>query len=238
MKYLHIIMRTLIFLFATSIVASSLTTASENNLAQLKVIEMAEEFVTAQLEITKNQNSELTVKAMPLDPRIKIPDCPVPYEITTKNSILGMTNVTVKASCPTKDWFLYFVIRVKEMQPVVVATSSFSPGTILTKDNTQLEMRDKKLLRVSTFEDKESVLGARIKRRIRPGQPIQPNQLCFVCKGDSITITASSSALTLKTSGIAQQDGNIGDTIRVRNNSSKKVITALVTDLKKVSVNI
>jgi flagella basal body P-ring formation protein FlgA len=60
--------------------------------------------------------------------------------------------------------------------------------------------------------------------------------LCYVCKGDSIVINASIGGLSIKTNGVAQQDGNLGDTIMVRNSHSKKVIDAKVTKSSEVSV--
>jgi flagella basal body P-ring formation protein FlgA len=62
--------------------------------------------------------------------------------------------------------------------------------------------------------------------------------LCFVCKGDKVTIMAVSVGLSLKVSGIAQQDGNLGDTIRVQNASSKKIVSATVSSTREVSIQI
>jgi flagella basal body P-ring formation protein FlgA len=130
------------------------------------------------------------------------------------------------------------MVKTKQMQNVVVVNGVISPGTILSQDNLRVAKVEKQRLRSSTFADIESVLGARMKRRIRDGQPISPNQLCYICKGDSIVITADIGGLYVKTSGIAQQDGNIGDTILVRNSQSKKIIDAVVKSANLVAVNI
>ena len=94
------------------------------------------------------------------------------------------------------------------------------------------------LLRRTTFSTLDDVLGARIKRRVRPGQPITPNNLCFVCKGDTIVINASNPMMQVKATGVAMQDGNIGDTISVTNSRSKKQINARVASTSEVVVNI
>ena len=78
----------------------------------------------------------------------------------------------------------------------------------------------------------------RLKYRVREGQPVQSNMLCFVCKGDRITISARAAGMAVKTSGIAQQDGVIGDTIRVENSNSRKTVVAEVASTQEVVVNL
>ena len=124
------------------------------------------------------------------------------------------------------------------MQPVVVISNAVSPGTILNSGNIKLVDMNRALLRRTTFSSVEEVLGARIKRRVRPGQPITPNNLCFVCKGDTIIINASNAVMQVKATGVAMQDGNIGDTINVTNSRSKKQINARVASINEVIVGI
>ena len=44
--------------------------------------------------------------------------------------------------------------------------------------------------------------------------------------------------MAVKTSGIAQQDGVIGDTIRVENSNSRKTVVAEVASTQEVVVNL
>lgn len=225
-----------IAIYITLFSPTFVTAATENNLAQLQLIEAAENYVIQQLD-TSNSTS-LSVKAMALDPRIEVPDCPAPLKINASEEALQQSNITVKASCEETSWYLYLMINAEQMQQVATISAAVSPGTMLTRSNVELVEVNKKLLRSSTYADIESVLGARIKRRVQPGRPITPNQLCFVCKGDNIVISADAAGLSIKTTGVAEQDGNIGDTIRVRNISSNKIIGARVVSTKKVTVRI
>jgi flagella basal body P-ring formation protein FlgA len=173
-----------------------------------------------------------------MDARIVVPSCEQPYQISVNDEALRQSNITVKASCQSMNWYVYLVVKVTEMESVVVFSSAVSPGTVLTEHNLEIIELDKKRLRGTTFSDIESVIGARIKRRSRSGQPVVPNQLCFVCKGDTILITANSKGLTIKANGVAQQDGNLGDTITVKNSRSKKMIHAEVVSTNQVSIRI
>lgn len=195
----------------------------------------AEHYVSQQLD---NGQNNIKVQATRLDPRIKVPVCPLALKFSAKEDTLKQSVVAVKAQCPATNWYLYLTVKVSRTQPVVVLSSLVSPGTLLTERNTEVVSMDMNKLRSTTFTQIEDVLGARVKRRLRPGQPIVPNQLCYVCKGDNIVISASSSGLEIKTAGIAQQDGNIGDTIRVKNTHSQKTLSARVADVGIVNVSI
>ncbi len=62
--------------------------------------------------------------------------------------------------------------------------------------------------------------------------------LCFVCKGDRVTIAAVSGGLSIKVYGIAEEDGVLGDTIQVRNISSDRMVYAKIASTSEVQVAI
>ena len=229
-----------IFLILFACLATALpnfvTASNENNLVHKQVIDAAEKFVYDKLG--GDQGGELQVKASPIDSRITIPECAQPFVFSASNDTLRQSNVTVKASCPSNNWYLYLMIKTTQTQAVVVLNNAVSQGTIITASNIKIVEMDKKRIRGTTFSDAAAVIGAKIKRRIQPGQPLTPKLLCFVCKGDNIVITANLDGLSIKTSGIAQQDGNVGETIVVQNRHSQKMLNARVVDSSSVVVRI
>lgn len=235
MKNIPEMMKILKYSMLLVICSVHLSAKSQENSAHHVAIETAESFVKQNL--TSVPGSTTTIKANDIDPRINVPVCPLPLEAST-NTSFEQSNITVKVSCPSNDWFLYLGVKVNEVQPVVVPNTALSPGSILTKDNLQVVNVNKNKLRGTTYTSVEDLVGARIKRRSRPGNPISPSMLCFVCKGDSIVIVAEISGMIIKTSGVAEQDGNIGDTILVKNKRSKKRIGAQVVSIKAVKVHI
>lgn len=221
-----------VFLLAIS---SPLHSTAQQMSAHHAVTEAAEQYVRD--NISPEIGSTLTIEAKEIDQRVKVPHCPLPLE-TTNTGSFNQSNVTVKVNCPSNDWFIYLVVRVKEMQPVVVPHTALSPGSILTTSNLKILNVEKSRLRGTTFRRIEDLVGARLKRRSRPDHPISPNMLCFVCKGDPVTIMAEVGGMTIKASGTALQDGNIGDTILVRNKRSKKRVDAKVISVNTVKVRI
>ena len=151
---------------------------------------------------------------------------------------LNQSYVSVRVSCTNNDWYLFTSAQVTRTKEIVVTSGAVSPGTVLSASNLTLASVDIKRLRYSAFTDVDALIGARMKRRNVDGQAVQSNMLCFVCKGDRITIRASLGGMAVKTSGIAQQDGVIGDTIKVLNASSQKPVIAEVASAQEVVVHL
>ncbi|WP_158967678.1 flagellar basal body P-ring formation chaperone FlgA [Paraglaciecola sp. L3A3] len=224
------------FIINILIMTNVIAAESENNLAKVALINQAQSYLLSRLH--SNTNNKITVEAMPIDDRIHIPMCPSGLTFTVNEDGLNQSNISVKAQCIKNGWYMFLVIKAIEIQPVVVLSSAISPGTLLTENNVHVINMDKKRLRSTTFADINEVIGARMKRRAIAGRPIEPSNLCYVCKGDSVTISANTSAMQVKTTGIALEDGNMGDTISVRNSRSNKRIKAVVADTGQVEINI
>lgn len=236
MKNLANFKKTLKISLLGTFIATNIAAAQEKHLMHELVKEVAETYVYQHADFDDFNDVTIAVRAP--DARIKIPACPVDLIASASKQSLKQSNVTVKVLCPSNNWFHYLSAKVTELQDVVIVNDTVSPGTLLTQHNISVVQMDKKRLRGGTFADVDSVVGARLKRRTRDGSPITSRMLCFVCKGDPVVITAKLSGLEIKTAGVAQQDGNVGDTIVVKNRKSKKLIDARVTTVKEVEVHI
>lgn len=238
MKNLPSILRRLKFLPVSLLLSGPWTAVVGAPPAHELVAQTAIQYVAESRQLETENNEHLQIEMSPLDERIQIPRCDAPLSAEADSNALRQSNVAVKVYCPDSSWFLYVMVRVREMQDVVVATSAVSPGTLLDSSNLEVMRLEKNQLRSTTFSTLEEVIGARSKRRLRPGQAIEPGVLCIVCKGDSIVIHANLGGLHIKASGIAQQDGNLGETILVKNQSSNKIIDARVVSPSQVKVGI
>ena len=220
----------------TTCMYTSITAADENNLTKQQLISQAEQFVLGKLN--PNRNKTIDVVAMPIDKRVQVPACSSALTFSSSSEALSQSSVTVKAQCSNSNWYMFMVVKATETQPVVVISSAVSPGTLLTAANIHVVNMNKKRLRSSTFSDIKDVIGARIKRRVSAGRPVDPNNLCYVCKGDSVTISAGTSNMRVKTSGVALEDGSMGETIQVKNRRSNKKIYARVASTGQVEISI
>lgn len=221
-----------------TLAAGSSCLAQEQSTVHERIRMVAEDFVKTRISAGDDQNISTEVKAAAVDQRIRIAPCETPFEASASDNSLTQRNVTVRVSCPSSNWFLYVMVNVQQMQKVVVAKQAVSPGELLSENQLEVVNLDVNQLRGSTYSTIGSLAGARSKRRLRAGQPIEPSLLCYVCKGDSVVITANVSGLQIKASGVAEQDGNIGDTIRIENTASRRQIDATVISASEVAVGI
>ncbi|WP_105190550.1 flagellar basal body P-ring formation chaperone FlgA [Pseudoalteromonas sp. T1lg48] len=198
---------------------------------------LAEQHIIALAQIKPQQ--ELQVQAIELDARIASRSCAQPPELSTASEPPFNRQVTVQLKCPEPAlWTQYVHVRIDKLSPIVVANSHIARGQIIAATDVSTELRPQHFVRARYVESPDVVIGSRSKRTIRQGLPINLNQLCMVCKGDSVTIVAKVNGLTIKTSGEALEDGGLGENIRVRNRKSGRLISAQVTAVETVAVNI
>ncbi len=183
-------------------------------------------------------DTQVHIEVVSIDNRIAIPQCNEGFDYYADDDSLSQSYISVRVSCRNNDWYLFSSAQVSRTRQIVVTAGMVSPGTVLTSENLQLADIDVKRLRHTAYSDLQQLVGARMKRRVREGSPVQANMLCFVCKGDRITITAQTAGMQVKTAGIAQQDGVVGDTIKVVNASSQKSVIAEVASAQTVVVNL
>ncbi|WP_334063219.1 flagellar basal body P-ring formation chaperone FlgA [Alteromonas genovensis] len=197
----------------------------------------AKDYLVSQLA-DNTADTNIDVDIVKIDDRINIPECPEGYQYHTSEEALRQSYISVRVSCQNNDWYLFTSGQVSRTKDIVVTYGAVSPGTVLTSSNLKMASVDIKRLRYTTFTNIETLVGARMKRRATNGQAIQANMLCFVCKGDRITISAEVGKMKVKTAGIAQQDGVVGDNIQVLNASSKKTVIARVASVEKVVIQL
>ena len=77
----------------------------------------------------------------------------------------------------------------------------------------------------------ESLLGMRTRRSLAPGTLLRPQYLerpPLVERGDAVTLRIQRGGLRIEARGKAKDRGNAGDSVRVVNTDSKKIVTGRV----------
>jgi len=199
--------------------------------------EMAVSYVAKQINNTDTSKTQLS--ALPLDSRIPDRICISPLQLTSASEPPFNRQVTIQAKCEDEQsWAQYVHVRVVEMTPVVVANANLARGEVITKSHLSIQMKPSHFVRVQYLDDPTMLVGSRSKRNIRSGMPVLLNQICMVCKGDSVNIYANLRGLRIKTSGIALEDGTLGEQVQIKNKKSGKILNARVDGVESVQVNI
>lgn len=121
---------------------------------------------------------------------------------------------------------------------VVVARQPLRRGRTISANDVELIARDISRERDPLFELDE-VVGNRVARGVRAGQVLERKSIEFpplVKKGAFVRIVAKRGAMLLTAIGIAREDGQLNQVIRVQNSSSQKQIRARVVAPDRVEV--
>lgn len=120
--------------------------------------------------------------------------------------------------------------KVEVQAPVVVASRRLARGSLLSQDSLTLENQTLASFD-DVFFDPRALIGMKLTRNLNAGQPVIERVIerpAIVTKGGFVRILARRGAMQLTATGIASEDGHLGETIRVRNSASEKEILARV----------
>lgn len=184
-------------------------------------------------------DDKLEVNAASIDTRLPLTEClgQLTADIRGGGEVKRNTHVFLQCH-ESPGWEIFVPVRVKILKPVVTASDPITRNTLLQAQHLSVEYQDEVLLRGDVFNNPAELLGSRTKRDLRAGQPILSSQLCVVCKGDRVSILAQTGGLTIKTDGMAKEDGSFNDTIRVSNANSGREISTQVVAAGQVKVKL
>ncbi|MEI4937707.1 flagellar basal body P-ring formation chaperone FlgA [Aeromonas caviae] len=197
--------------------------------------EQAQAFVLDQLDIPLDAQAD--VKAGTIDERLPLTRCEDALTISLPARMEIRRNTTVYLKCEgDKSWDLYLPVRVSIQKPYVTVAVPVAKGDILSEPMLTLAYQDQTLIRGDYITDPTALIGVRSKRELKPGQPIRLTQVCVVCKGDQVTLSAENSSMQIKTMARALQDGSFGDMIRLVNTRSGRTVQGQVSAVGSVIV--
>lgn len=215
---------------------SSYTLSTHEKKTELKLL--AEEALRQILP--PSINSKHQVQAHAIDPRKAVPDCLSGFKASLPKNYQVQASNLVRIQCHDQDmakpWQIKVRIRYQELFPVVVAQSNLNKAMPLRAQNLSLKYLPKAQLKLNHYTQIEDLIGVRTTRRVLKSQQITNRSICFVCKGDNVSIMASTQNFHLKTLGKALKSGNLNEQITVVNTRSSKKIHATVTDIGLVKV--
>lgn len=129
-------------------------------------------------------------------------------------------------------------VTIKASAQVVVVTEGMRRGARISMSDLVLQQRDISTL-AEPFLAVDQLLGKKVKQSVRQGEALQRHQVEFpplIKRGKRVTIQIHRRGLLLSASGEARQNGELGETIRVRNNRSQREILCRVLSPDLVSV--
>jgi flagella basal body P-ring formation protein FlgA len=98
----------------------------------------------------------------------------------------------------------------------------------------------KAAMMITSFSSPAQLTGAVTRKTVNASVQIETGdvrQESFIRAGSAVTMVARSNGLGVEVKGIAMQRGGLGDIIRVKNLSSKKILKARIIGEDRVEIN-
>lgn len=187
-------------------------------------------------------NGEIVAELLQKDFSMILKPCNIPLDYTMPEHAFLGNRITVKVSCPSDNpWSVYVPLNIKVYQSVVTTNRPMSKDEIITPDAVSIKNIDITNLNQGFFSDPMLVIGNVMRCSTKAGNILTPQSITkqkLVKRGDRVNISLEDPELIVYMQGESLADGGIGDNIKVRNISSKRIVEATVVAPGKVQVHI
>lgn len=192
-------------------------------------------------DFSRNLNGEgAEIKVGRLDPRLRLRKCDQELETFLPNGGRTTGNTTVGVRCPgTKPWSLYVPVTVNIYENVVVTGKALPRNTLLERSQLKLAKRNLAKLPQGYFVDPERLVGMKLKRNLSAGLPLTPTMVkaqTAVKRGQRVILVSRSRGVSVRMQGKAMDNGAMGELVRVRNLSSKRIVEGTITKAGEVLI--
>ncbi len=226
--------------FIASFLANSVIAQTQDNQYEsLITITNAVKTELEDLYTASTSYSEIKVEVKNLDSRLRLLRCNDPWHVKIPSDLSG-GRISVSVECQTnQNWQVFVTANVKLMMKVIVANHSLQRGEILMENDVKESLMDLSSLRQGYLINKQNAVGYELKRNISLGDPLRQQILAMpmvISRGEIVSISAVSAAISVEASGTALANGRIGEHIRVKNNRSGRIVQAKVTGAGQVEI--
>lgn len=225
-------------LFVALLTVAPLIPLQANSFQSHKSITHAvQEFIVQQ----KVPLNNLQVTLTSLNDKLVLPKCGKTLQVTMApgTKLMGNTSLTIRCSSPQK-WKIHVAAHIDGQVSALIARHPIPRGMVIRNDDLEFVSRRYSQLNHGYYVSAKLLTNMEAKRNIRAGQIMTPNLIKaqkLVLRGEHITIIAQNGGINLRVKGKALMDGQIGQTIKVRNLNSKKLIYARVISAGMVRVH-
>jgi flagella basal body P-ring formation protein FlgA len=177
--------------------------------------------------------SRIEIAPGSLDLRLQLAECGQPLRALIGGNAQVSSRMTVPVQCPQDGgWTVRVPLQVKVWRTVLVASRPLLRGDGVGAADVHGEERDITRLGYGYVENLDQVAGRSLARAVARGSVLSPGALGgrrMVRAGDHVQMVARLDGIEVRADGIALGSGDNGARLRVRNESSGKVVDGMVS---------
>ena len=202
----------------------------------------AAEIRSAIEEYLKNYKDEVVLKDIQYRENIKVAPGITELKVATaSNQKIGQMVFNIEADVVGAEPVKFSVKgSVDEWREVPVAAHPLKRGSVIGDDDIVMARLNVQSLPDDVAVNSDNLIGLSADKGISVGEVFRLNKLSLppvIEKGSAVTIIYKKGSLTATATGVALADAGAGENIKVRNTSSKKIITGSVIEAGLVGVN-
>jgi flagella basal body P-ring formation protein FlgA len=177
--------------------------------------------------------SRVEIKSAPLDIRLHLADCHLPLRATLPDNAAPESRMAVQVQCPQAGgWTVRVPLQLQLFRKVLVTDRALQRGDGLRSGDLRVEERDVTRLGYGYIENPDETAGRILARSLAAGSVLTPEALGgrrAVRAGDHVQLVARMDGIEVRAAGVALGGGDDGARLRVRNDSSGRVVDAMVS---------
>lgn len=185
---------------------------------------------------------QITSKIGKLDPRLRLHKCPQALQAFYPTGARKLGPTTIGVRClGTSPWQIYVPVQVKAFGPAVISKRALPRGTIIHASDLDIATRELSRAIQGYYTSSKQIEGMELRSSLANGSIIGPKALkprYLVKRGDIVTILAESNGLHIRVKGMALMDGFRGQSIRIKNVRSKRVLQGEVIASRTVRIKL
>ncbi|VAW57543.1 hypothetical protein MNBD_GAMMA07-2616 [hydrothermal vent metagenome] len=203
------------------------------------IISVAQQFLD--MNIDKTQYSRINIQLNQLDPRLNLSQCPQPLtsKLAPGSQFTGKTTVHLRCNS-SRPWTVYIIAQISLYGLIVETSKPLSKDHVLKENDLVLSEKDLSRIKYGYFVKKDHLIGKQLRRRLPQNKIIKSNYVkdqTLVKRGENVSIIAEKSGYSVKMTGTAMASGSLGERIRVKNISSKRIIEGIIKRAGVVSIH-
>jgi len=187
-------------------------------------------FLAAEYKQVAHQRVDISVGN--LDNRLRLANCDQAVAFTSQDATGLGGNISVKAQCGgSQPWAVHVPAQVTIYQEIPVAIRDIARGEVISQAHMTTSLVNISSIRQAFLPEASAIFGREAKRNIAKGEPFKSAMLdapTVVKRGEIVMLESLAGSIKVSSAGTAMVDGRIGQKIRVRNNSSERIISGIV----------
>jgi flagellar basal body P-ring formation protein FlgA len=177
-------------------------------------------------------SAEYEINVLPVDTQLKLQNCSKPLEVFKANEQMKGERASIGVRCSAdKKWSIFVSAVIKVYESVIVLTRPVQRGELITGQYLALEKKDISNTRGDFATGLEQVENKEAARNMPAGTVLGLKSVIvppLIKRKDKVIISSGQTDFSIQMSGTAMMEGSKDQVIKVKNDSSGRIIAGTV----------